>query len=271
MHTSLFRNVIGDVSITGSSSVAGNVPKISDSSVGFIISGTLGNHNTTDSSLTISGLALNGVFVSNNGSKFTNTTYAPLLVNNIGIKTDVDVRNVSQSTTLYSSYSGNGYYAGSSLFGDVGDDTASAISIAFNNITLDSRSSATSIGNMTTTYGTSKSIFSRATLLNSFLYDTDSSGSYNFEVSEDWPTTTATHNVTYGWEITSSAEFAGLQKKYFTSDLYVHPNPTSSYPTNSSEYDFSNLYCCKDIKFTRTIINLNLEERRGHLWVKWKR
>ncbi len=235
MHTAIFRDVIGSVTFTGTNKIQGNVPKISNSFVGFLVSGTLGGHNTTDTSLSITGLELDGVYVSNAGANFTTNTYAPLLVNNAGKKTSITINNLKQSTSAYTSYNASEYYAASSLIGDVGDTSASAINIAFTGITLDGRSTATSLGNMDTTYGTYKSIFSRATLLNSFVFDTDSSGTYNFEKTEDWPSSTATHKVTYGYEIKSSTEYSNKQKKYFTSGFFVSPTTFEA----GSEYNFS--------------------------------
>ena len=235
MHTSLFRDFVGTLSISGTT-IQGNVPRFSDGSVGFIVSGTFGNDNIDDSSLTINGLTLDGVYISSSGSHLTTTTYAPLLINNVGKKTALTITGVSQSTTAYSAYNTNSYYAASSLIGEVGYASATAISVNFDEIKLDGRRNAVSIDDLDTKYGTGKSIFSRSTLLNSFIYSTDGAGFYNFSIEDDWGNgTTKPRNVTYGKEITASLEKVGKQKKYEGSGYFVSPTTYQA----GSEYDFS--------------------------------
>ncbi|MBO4583777.1 MAG: hypothetical protein J5756_01785, partial [Clostridia bacterium] len=157
-----------------------------------------------------------------------------LLVNKVGKNSNVTINGVAQSNTAYSGYASK--YIASSLIGDVGYDTARAISLRFTNLKLDGRSAANSIGNMDTVYGTTKSLFSRATILNSFTYAGESSGSYNFEIERDWSGSTAVHNVTYGHELTNSVEYANKQKMYYGSETYyTHPTVAQS----TAEYDFS--------------------------------
>ncbi|MBO4539640.1 MAG: hypothetical protein J5781_05135, partial [Clostridia bacterium] len=114
-----------------------------------------------------------------------------------------------------------------------------AIYLTFTGLVFDSRTSATNIGDMDNQYGTGKSIFSRATILNSFIYFNESSGSYNFEIDKDWDSSSLPasqkHDVTYGKEITSSTERVNLQKKYLGSEYYTSPTTYQA----TSEYDFS--------------------------------
>ena len=232
MHTGLFRNYLGSITIE-SSIIQGNVPKMSDSFVGFIVTNTIGNSDTSTAKITLNGLTVDGLYIFNNDeTDLTTTAYAPLLVNKVGKNTKLSMSNASQAN--YSGFASK--YAASSLFGNVGDSTAKAIYVTFNKIKFDGRSAVNSIGNMDTTYGTAKSIFSRATLLNSFSYYGESSGAYSFEITDDWVDgDTAIHNVTYGKEITSSVEYPNAQKLYAASEYYVHPTTYQS----SSEYSFA--------------------------------
>ena len=232
MHTGLFRNYLGSITIE-SSIIQGNVPKLSDSFCGFIVTNTIGNSDTSTAKITINGLTVDGLYIFNNdGTDLTTTAYAPLLVNKVGKNTKLSMSNASQAN--YSGFASK--YAASSLFGDVGSADARALYVTFSGIKFDGRSTASSIGNMDTTYGTTKSIFSRATLLNSFKYYGESSGAYSFEITDDWSdSSTAIHNVTYGKEITSSVEYLNTQKLYAASEYYVHPTTYQS----TSEYSFA--------------------------------
>ncbi|MBQ7700663.1 MAG: hypothetical protein IJT49_10040 [Clostridia bacterium] len=244
MHTALFRNDGGSNITLNKVSLQGNVPNLStnDSSFcGFIVAGTLGNSEDYNVKFNGSDITLDGVhIVTSTGADLTTNAYAPLLINKIGKKSSLTLDGVAQSMTAYSTYASGNKYAASSLIGDVGSSSARAIYLSFADMKLDGRSAANSIGNMDTAYGTDRSIFSRATFLNSFLYAGESSGSYNYEISEDWtdssPTATAIHNVTYGKEISTSAEFANKQKKYINNtDYFTHPTSYQS----TTEYDFS--------------------------------
>lgn len=232
MHTGLFRNYLGSITIE-SSTIQGNVPKMNDSFVGFIVTNTIGNSDTSTAKITINGLTVDGLYIFNNdGTDLTTSVYAPLLVNKVGKNTKLSMSNASQAN--YSGFASK--YAASSLFGDVGSSDARALYVTFSGIKFDGRSTASSIGNMDTTYGTTKSIFSRATLLNSFKFYGESSGAYSFEITDDWSdANTAIHNVTYGKEITSSVEYLNTQKLYAASEYYVHPTAYQS----SSEYSFA--------------------------------
>ena len=238
MHTAIFRNATGSISVTGTSDglkLQGNVPKISDGFCGFLVAGTLGGAEKANS-FSASKIVFDGAHITtSSGGDITDTAYAPLLINKIGKNHTLEISAAAQSTTAYSGYSSASKYAASSLIGDVGGSTARTIYLTFGGLKFDGRSSATSIGNMDTTYGTSRSIFSRATILNSFMYAGESRGSYNYEIQEDWGTGTAVHNVTYGKEITDSVEFVDSEKKYYSSEYYTHPTTYQS----ASEYSFS--------------------------------
>lgn len=240
MHTAIFRNDPGsNITVTGSGAgltLQGNVPKLSDNFCGFLIAGMLGNSDTKNAKMTASKIVFDGAhIVTDTGADLTTNAYAPLLINKVGKNFSLTINAAQQTTTAYSAYGSAGKYAASSLIGDVGSSAARAIYLTFENLKFDGRSSANSIGNMDTAYGTSRSIFSRATILNSFLYAGESSGSYIYEIEDDWGTGTAVHNVTYGKEVTTSVEFAGKQDKYYGSTYYTHPTAYQS----GSAYDFS--------------------------------
>ena len=227
MHTGLFMNYVGTLNISNST-LAGNVPYISSNIVGFIVNGVFGNSDTANSKLNIDGLALNGCHIINtNGTNLTSTsTVAPLIINKMNKNTTALINNVSQSTTAYASYGASGYYAASSLIGHVGDSEARAIYLSFTNIVLDSRASSGPVGRMDAEYGTTKAIFSRATLLESFVYAGECFGAYSFGEDDDWADTnggTQKHNVTYGIELTTHSEYSNNDGKYSNSTYYVDP------------------------------------------------
>ncbi len=234
MHTSVFRNVTGTITINGLE-IQGNVPKFSDSSCGFFISGTLGGSDSHNARLTAEDLIFNQTkIITSAGGDLSSNVYAPLFINKIGRSTTLTVAGAEQS-----GYTGSSTIAASSLIGDVGSDNAVAIYLTFTGLVFDGRSATANIGDMNNQYGTGKSIFSRATILNSFLYFSECSGSYNFEIDEDWDSSSLPasqkHDVTYGKEITSSTERSGLQKKYLGSEYYTSPTTYQA----TSEYDFS--------------------------------
>ncbi|MBQ9468206.1 MAG: hypothetical protein IJU52_04280 [Clostridia bacterium] len=252
MHTALFRNnPASTISVTGGNGlkIAGNVPRLSDSFCGFLVAGTMGTSDTYTARLNASKILFDVIdtadaphIVTNTGEDLTDTSYAPLLINRIEKNTSIDIRDAEQSTTGYSAYAGGGKYAASSLIGDVGSATARGIYLKFAGLKFDGRSTAASIGNLDTAYGTYRSIFSRATILNSFLYAGESRGTYNYEVGEDWgdpANPTPVHHVTYGKEITnSSAEFYNDQYRYYPTEGLATRYETNPVSLGSS-YDFS--------------------------------
>lgn len=252
MHTSVFRDVTGTVTVSGNSGLTlqGNVPWISNASCGFFISGMLGNSDRVNARLAASKIVFEDALIKKSGSILTSSDdYAPLFINNIGKSTTVTINGAEQKATAvapaegYKALTGS-QYAATSLIGNVGDPAARAIYLSFVKLVFDARrnSSDPNIATMDSTYGTTKSIFSKATLLNSFVYYNESDGSYNFELSDDWEDgepATPTHKVTYGKEITSSVEYSGRENKYAnqkTTSYLVNP---TEYQTSSNAYDFS--------------------------------
>ena len=150
----------------------------------------------------LNGIMLDGLQVYNCG-----TSYAPLLMNQLGSYTTLTANDI-KTTAEYDNNKVS--KAGSSLIGNVGSETGNQINMTFTKINLpDQKYSA-------------GGIFTHASLLESFQYASDgiAVATYNFYKNEDWNGTDHIHEVTYGKEISNSTEYADLQKWYFDRDGY---------------------------------------------------
>lgn len=236
---------------------------------GMLICGILsGKSETNKTTLTINGtnnINLEGAYVHglSSNSYDLSTEYAPLLINKVGSNVNLTIKNIRTSSTNSgvnsynkSSFKGtkdaNGYpKAASSLIGNVGlDESASGIDLEFNNIKLDGRTIALQgddgtkyNGQLNTAYRTERTIFTRATLLNKFQYDSGS-GVYNFENAADWssntpPDHTSTYCVTYGKELgytkadNAGTEYPDEERKYYGSST-IYSNPVNSNDTDGT-------------------------------------
>ena len=229
MHEGLFRNYTGALTVNGLT-VKGNVSnQHGGNNSGFLVCGTLGGTNTTDQ-VTISNVTLAGAYIDGR----TGGDYAPLLINKIGKNVKFSLSTVTASTGASGdAYSNSATSAvASSLIGDVGGEDAVNISLTFSDIRLDARTSSGADGAF---YGTTRSIFDRATLLNSFRFLNGSMGQYNYTYDEDW---TDGHHVTYGYEVSESTEYAGREDHYYD-DSTNFTDPTGAC---TSAYDFSSGY-----------------------------
>lgn len=237
MHFGLFKNVSGGLNISGDTnsviSLSGNIGS-SENYCGAIVCGQLTGKDTGSSK--ISDISLNGIMV--NGVD-PDTVYAPLLVNSIPDNAAVEFSNIS-NTAAYKTNSIT--YAATSLIGNVGGTvSADNIDITFSKIVLDGRKehgSGAHHSSLDAVYNTTQSIFTRATLLNSFIYTAGKSCTavYDYTHGEDWAEDGAPiHHVTYGVEITGSKEYTkkNQQKKYIDSDYFTSPEADNA----SSEYD----------------------------------
>lgn len=198
---------LSDVTLQG---VIGKGPNATGS--GAIVCGTVSGSNVGGSHtavVKIRGAVLGGVSVNSGTGE---SDYAPLLINTVGSYGGIDAQQIKAS-----GYE-DGVKAATSLIGNVGGESATNISLAFSNeIDLNGR--------------TNESIFTHASLLESFRYSSACSGYYHFNEGEA---------CTYGREINGSVEYAGLQLLYFDTR-----NPV----TDGDVTDFNNdkylPYVCK--------------------------
>lgn len=152
--------------------------------------------------------------------------YAPLLINQMdqAVKLTVNALSTGEGYTTGEESGKTTVYAGSSLIGKVGSATATKLALSFSNIALDGRlkedtSKSTSVynnGNVTVDYHTTHTIFTRATLLESFMYSSEGTGTYNFNSTDN--------KVTYGVELTNTGTNGrnpDKQYQYYDVDSYI--------------------------------------------------
>lgn len=209
-------------------------------------SGTVGKESTADSGSYSSGaliygsvtgdpvsniveISLNNVTLA--GIRVTDiakdsTAYAPLLIHQMdqAVKLTVNALSTGEGYTTGEGSGKTTAYAASSLIGKVGSATATKLTLSFSNIALDGRlkedaSKSTSVynnGNVTVDYHTTHTIFTRATLLESFMYSSEGTGTYNFNSTDD--------KVTYGVELTNTGTNGrnpDKQYQYYDGDSYI--------------------------------------------------
>lgn len=236
MHASLFRNVTGSLSV-GTVTLSGSVGRLENSSGALVCGDVKGSNASTIASINVTGgITLSGVYV--NGFENTSTTdLAPLLINSIKGYTNSLIKGVT--TSNYSP----GYKAGSSLIGDVGAVDASKITLTFKDMKLDGRTTASAY-DLDSVYSTTSSIFTRATFLNKFMYNSGSSGVYEFDLDEDWTQNgtgyirTASQGVTYGSEISDNT----TRNQYYGKEFWYKDTQGGTYtnynqPTASGSGD----------------------------------
>ena len=220
MQCGLFRNVTKNITLTNCTisgtaaayrnSLASAAEKLNVQGSGALICGNLEGSSTQKASLTISGLALDGLTINNLNKDGYNTANMALLVRNIGSYTETKISGVSTS-----GYADN-EKAASALIGTAGSDKVLQMTIQFSDMRLDGRKSTSDVNAAAQTafeksYKTKSSIFTKATLIHTLQYTSEggSSAIYNYNYDEDWADDgSAKHNVTYGKEISHSAEFA---------------------------------------------------------------
>lgn len=129
-----------------------------------------------------------------------NSSYAPLLINSVGSYAALNITGVTANKT------GAG---ATSLMGNVGDESATGISLNFSNMILPDK------------FGR----FTRATLLESLQYSgQNNAAAYNFTKVEDWNGEKYQHHVTYGKEIGGTKEY-----------IIAASNPNQKYYANSKD------------------------------------
>jgi hypothetical protein len=269
MHMGLFKNVTSTITTTGDITMYGTVGVDSVYS-GALINGKLtGSLNTATNRRIILGKSAtkqSSVIPLEIVGESIDEKY--LLINSIGNSAILDLNGVvldHEKSKTYKTSSGRVY--ASSLIGDV---KGTGISLKFNNIKLDARNTEnvpSKLGGATEegTYGTTKSIFKNATLLNSYDVDSTSVAVYNFSQSEDWYYDDDEEDyfhtifedgkgVTYGKELTDTQEFKdettnlSEQNRYYEdgeNGHYIDPEeypgdyPSSGTVPGNSAYSFS--------------------------------
>lgn len=254
MHMGLFKNVTATIETTDDINIYGSVGVDSTYS-GAFINGTLtGTLKTAQNARIVLGKSANRkTSVVPLTLVGTNINERFLLINSIGNKAILDLNGVVvDKASKYCAYdtTSNTTYA-SSLIGDV---KGVGINLKFNNIRLDGRNQDGVVTGLDIdVYGTTRSIFNNATLLNSYDVDSTSVAIYNFSQSDDWYDEESHTDyeedsplgVTYGKELTDTVEYrddANLseENRYYEdgeSGNFIDPE---NYPTASTTaYDFS--------------------------------
>lgn len=158
-----------------------------------------GSSGTEMANIKIDTLTLDGLQV--DGAE--DRKYAPLLINAITGYVNLDVKNVT--TSNYAGTSGVNKIAASSLFGRLGyDKNSDQVNAKFERISLPSKNNDT--------------IFSHASLLESFGYGSTSTGSADYTITRADATA---GKVTYGSEIDAKdKEYSGKQLWYYDEATY---------------------------------------------------
>ena len=200
MHCGLVRTINDNLTVTNAT-LAGTVgsvvndpdgSKLGSKSGALVCRYIYGNNSPYKiaiDGLTLDGLAVDGVIDS--------TEYAPLLVNGMTTYLSLEVKNVRCENY------GSNAKAATSLFGKLGGASADRVTATFSNIALPGKSG--------------ESMFTKATLLDSFGYGSTNSGSADYTFLES---DANAGNVTYGKEIDSGGEYAGKQLWYYDENLH---------------------------------------------------
>lgn len=212
MHCGLLRTMsanltVSNVTLGGTIGIAVNDGDTSKAGPGGTVSGALVcryiyGSSTSVKQISIDGLTLDGLTV--DGVTDT-TTYAPLLINEMQTYVNLNAKNIS--TQGYA----NGTKAATSLFGKLGvGSAADQVTATFSLINLPS--------------ATDNTIFTRASLLESFGYGEGKTGSavYTF-VKADQNADQSKKKVTFGSEIDANGEnneYVGKQLWYYDENTY---------------------------------------------------
>uniref|UniRef100_UPI0026EB6B0D beta strand repeat-containing protein n=1 Tax=Ruminococcus flavefaciens TaxID=1265 RepID=UPI0026EB6B0D len=228
MHSGLFlESTAGSkLTISGALSLNGNFLEVGKYS-GVLISDTMNGTLTCTSG----SVALNVITARTAANAAKNDGY--LLINNIS-RASVD--KAVPELKLYNVRQGT-YASGTHFKSLIGAAKGSGLKIEFSKIRLEGLKTS--------------SIFSESTLVNSIRTDNEANDklTYNYTYDDDWglsgntDATSFKRNVTYGYEISGSVEYADKETKYSSASteprnrFFTHPD---SAPTaDSSAYSFS--------------------------------
>lgn len=208
MHCALIRTHTGDLkveNVTLAGTVGSVVSDWGSSSGALVCRYIYGPVKKTNvAQITINGLVLDGLAVDG----VTNATqYAPLLINQMQTLVNLDAKNISVTDSYNNGTKKKN--AATSLFGELGvGDKANQVIAKFEKISLPSQ--------------TDNSIFTHASLLESFGYATGGTGSADYTFTAD---AAQNDKVTYGSEIDrKGTEYSGKQLWYYDEATYGTPN-----------------------------------------------
>ena len=199
MHCALIGTHMGSLKVKNAT-LAGTVGSIvndAGSSSGALVCCCIyGPINETNvAQLEIDGLTLDGLTVDGVND---NTSYAPLLINEMQTCVNLSAKNIS--TRSYA----NGATAATSLFGRLGvGKNSDQVTAKFEQISLPSQKN--------------KTIFTHASLLESFGYGSTSTGSADYTFTK---ADADAGKVTYGSEIDAKGEYSGKQLWYYDKATY---------------------------------------------------
>ena len=218
MQHGLLFNVVQNVTVN-KLTMKGSVGKETDNSGALIFGSVKGDTTKKTVVVTLKEVTLSGIRVADIQES---DAYAPLLINRMeqAVRLAVDTLSTGDGYTSGSKT----IYAATSLIGYVGSATATKLTLSFSNIALDGRVAADSAnstsvynnGKVIVEYHTTHTIFTRATLMESFMYSSSGSGSYNFNSDDNM--------VTYGVELTNSGTVGrnpDMQYQYYDADVYI--------------------------------------------------
>ena len=254
-----FAGVVGKEKFKSEENTDGSDNSTQYNAGALIYGSVIGNPISNIVGITLKNVTLDGIRVTG-VEKDNDTTYAPLLINRIAKAAKLTVDNLSTSEKYMTGEGENKKtaYAATSLVGSVGDKTASKLTLSFSNIALDGRvaedsEKSTSVwnnGTMKVEYHTTHTIFTRAILMEYFMYSSDGSGTYNFNSTDN--------KVTYGVELTNTGTTGrnpDKQYQYYDADSYI----TDEKNKNADEAYVKDRY--KDTKFLRYVrVAQNIEE-----------
>lgn len=229
MQHGLFYNAYRNIAVknTSFSGTVGKEPTEKDdktyNSGALIYGSVVGDPVNYIVEITLNKVTLAGIRVT--GVEKDKVTYAPLLINQMekAVKLTVDTLSTGEGYTTENDLDKT-VYAATSLIGNVGNKTATKLTLSFSNIALDGRlnedaTKATSVlnnGKVTVEYHTTHTIFTKATLLESFMYSSEGSGTYNFNSTDKM--------VTYGVELTNTGSIGrnpDKQYQYYDVENYI--------------------------------------------------
>lgn len=277
MHYGLFYNTSHNVAVkktsfsgtVGKESSADNTGNSNVYNSGVLILGSVeGNPANTIVEISLNNVTLAGIRVTDVSKE--NSAYAPLLINRIeqAAKLTVDTLTTGEGYISGDGTAEKTDYAATSLIGHVGSNTATKLTLSFANIALDGRlhadtgntMSVYNNGNVSVEYHTTHTIFTRATLLESFQYSSNGSGTYNFNSTDTL--------VTYGVELTntgSTGRNPDKQYQYYDCDSYI----TDEQNKSANETYVKKRYA--DSNFIRYVsVQQNITESRYELDINQK-